>query len=128
MDTKRWALPAGIINAPTDTAGPTDTGFLIGELDYQPVIKSWTATGVPVGISGDGNRSGNVGSSCFAMATSLETSNGIEISGLNAEEQSDISLNINFATRQAAGFAIEVYVLYDAMLVLRENNVLELIQ
>lgn len=31
--------------------------------------------------------SGTLGSSCFAMATSLETSNGIEISGLNAEEQ-----------------------------------------
>ena len=69
-----------------------------------------------------------VGSSAFAMSTSLETSNGIEISGLNAEEQSDISLIVNYGGPQTAGFAIEVYVLYDAMLVLRENNVLELIQ
>jgi hypothetical protein len=67
------------------------------------------------------------------MAIDLETSNGIEISGLNAEEQSDISLIANWTLPQVTGAsqlpsALEVYSYYDAMIVLRENNVLELIQ
>lgn len=67
------------------------------------------------------------------MATNLETSNGAEISGLNAEEQSDISLLVNWKGNQVTGDSnspslIEVYSYYDAMIILRENNVLELIQ
>ncbi len=76
---------------------------------------------------------GDMGSQCFAMAVDLETSNGVEISGLNAEEQSDIALIANWAKPQVTGSAdtssaLEVYSYYDAMIVLRENNVLELIQ
>lgn len=86
---------------------------------------------------------GTLGSACFAMATDLETSNGVEISGLNAEEQSDISLIANWSAAQVTGATqspggntvtggipstLEVYSYYDAMIVLRENNVLELIQ
>lgn len=76
---------------------------------------------------------GDLGSQCFAMAVDLETSNGIEISGLNAEEQSDIALIANWALPQVTGSSatptsLEVYSYYDAMIVLRENNVLELIQ
>lgn len=70
---------------------------------------------------------GAAGSTCFAMATSLETSNGMEISGLNAEEQSDISLLANWYAAQDTNI-IEVFTYYDAMIVLRENNILELIQ
>jgi hypothetical protein len=69
-----------------------------------------------------------IGSSCFAMAVDLETSNGVEISGLNAEEQSDITLIANYSQAQSENFQLEAYVYYDAMIVLRENNVLELIQ
>jgi hypothetical protein len=87
--------------------------------------------------------SGTLGSQCFAMAIDLETSNGVEISGLNAEEQSDIALIANWKSGQQSGLtttingnvitggvptALEVYSYYDAMIVLRENNVLELIQ
>ena len=73
------------------------------------------------------------GSNCFGMAIDLETSNGMEISGLNAEEQSDIALLAQWASSQQTGLddtasSIEVYSYYDAMIVLRENNVLELIQ
>lgn len=71
---------------------------------------------------------GNAGSACFAMATSLETTNGVEISGLNAEEQSDISLLATYSNAQAPNFSLEVYTYFDSMIVLRENNVLELIQ
>lgn len=79
------------------------------------------------GTSGN-SFSGNVGSACYASAVSLETSNGMEISGLNAEEQSDISFIANWSATQAAGFVLEIYSYYDAMIVLRENNVVELIQ
>jgi hypothetical protein len=68
------------------------------------------------------------GSSIFVMSTQLETTNGLEISGLNAEEQSDISLNIKWAGAPNAGgkkFNIKVFTYYDGMLVLRENNVIE---
>ena len=84
---------------------------------------------------------GSLASSCFAMATNLETSNGVEISGLNAEEQSDIALIAQWKSAQVLGTKftgaspsdggpsnLEIYSYYDAMIILRENNVLELIQ
>lgn len=69
-------------------------------------------------------------STCFAMAVNLETSSGEEISGLNAEEQSDISLIINWSSANGqtpAEFNIEVFTFVDQMAVLKENNVIELI-
>lgn len=71
---------------------------------------------------------GNLGSGCFAMAIDLETSQGTEISGLNAEEQSDISLIARYSKAQQNGFIFDVYTYIDSMIVLKENNVLELIQ
>jgi len=62
------------------------------------------------------------------MALSLETSNGVEISGLNAEQQSDISLIANWSSGQAAAFIFEVFTYYDAMLILRSGNNMDLIQ
>lgn len=65
----------------------------------------------------------------FCMAICLETTNGAEISGLNAEEQSDISLMVNFNGNAASsGYQLDTYVLYDALLVLKPNNVMELIE
>ena len=77
--------------------------------------------------------SGTSGSSCFAMAINLETSNGVDISGLNAEEQSDISFMATWKDTQNSGSAnvpsnLEVYTFVDSMLVLRENNMIELIK
>jgi hypothetical protein len=58
------------------------------------------------------------------MAVDLETTTGVEISGLNAEEQSDIALIANWKDGQSVGSPmIEVFTYYDAMIVLRENNV-----
>lgn len=71
---------------------------------------------------------GNLGSQCFVMAIDLETSNGIEISGLNAEEQSDIAFNAQWALPQQQGNIFRVFTYYDALLILRENNTVELIQ
>lgn len=106
------------------------------EFDYSPAFRSIGFTGIPVftfAENGVNAFCGDLGSQCFAMAIDLETSNGVEISGLNAEEQSDISLIANWTLPQVTGAselpsALEVYSYYDAMIVLRENNVLELIQ
>lgn len=106
------------------------------EYDYGVAIVNYGESGNPSIFPAElpGNSVGEVlkasqtGSICFAMATSLETTNGVEISGLNAEEQSDIALLATWSAPQAPNFSLEVYTYYDAMIILRENNVLELIQ
>lgn len=116
VNTLRWAIQ--------------DDGANIGALDFEKMAVHFSANGTIVDIT-EGTATevvGNMGSTCFAMSINLETSNGLEISGLNAEEQSDISLIANYSVPQAAGNVMEVYTYYDAMIILRENNVLELIQ
>ena len=121
VNTLRWALQhSGLLNI----------------YDTQWAFNGYGVNGVSVTTAvtnGTNAFCGNLASACFGMAIDLETSNGMEISGLNAEEQSDIALLANWSAPQVtAGFAtassIEVYSYYDAMIVLRENNVLELIQ
>jgi hypothetical protein len=130
VNTLRWAIPASTLPS-TALLGLTNQP----ELDFcqsviafnpegNPIIGSITNPATLTGNSFVGNQ----GSCCFAMAVSLETSNGVEISGLNAEEQSDISLQIYWKSPQATANTIEVYSYYDAMWVLKENNVLELVQ
>jgi hypothetical protein len=72
--------------------------------------------------------SGNMGSQCFAMAIDLEASNGVEISGLNASEQSDIALVATYAKPQNNSFNIEVYCYFDAIMILYEHNMVKLIE
>lgn len=126
VNTLRWAVPVST----TTVLGTTQP-----ELDYSTSIIDFNSLGNPVvtPVSAPhltlGNIfAGNQGSCCFAMSTNLETSNGVEISGLNAEEQNDIALNIQWRNPQSDTNVIEAYVFYDAMIVLKENNVLELIQ
>lgn len=130
VNTNKWAC------MPFQQAysiGPFSTFY--SELDHALSITSYTTVGRPyaeptvIPATATGNAfHGNLGSCAFAMAIDLETSNGVEISGLNAEEQSDISLVATYKEPQDNAFVIEVYAYYDAMLILRENNVLELIQ
>lgn len=121
---KNWAIQAS-------------SGGVIPEFDYKTSIAAFeTASQRPVyaTLSSTGNSfCGSAPSACFCMAINLETTNGVEISGLNAEEQSDIALIANWKNAQVTGASntasnIEVYSYYDAMIILRENNVLELIQ
>lgn len=130
VNTLRWAVG-------TDTVG----GSTLSK-DHWTSIRAFDTNGRPVFVditngsttAADNNAFvGAIGSMAFAMAIDLETSNGMEISGLNAEEQSDIALLAQWATPQVSGSLntasnLEVYSYYDAMIVLRENNVLELIQ
>lgn len=129
-----WASP--VYNNPITLSGIPGGGTTLNEVDYACSIIAYTDGGSPDPIQcaspGNGNAAsafyGNSGSGTFTMSTSLETSNGMEISGLNAEEQSDIALIANWSASQQSSFVFEVYTYYDAMLILRENNVLELIQ
>lgn len=133
-NTLRWAL------APfSASVGSTSNATTVSDLDYAIDITTFNAsTAVPTAvlctdvengtIANSSPFSGSVGSACFAAAIDLETSNGVEISGLNAEEQSDISLLMQFSSAQTSTNVMEVYTYYDAMIILRENNVLELIQ
>lgn len=114
---------------------PTQIGQLM-EYDTSISIHSFSSLGIPAILISESlvnSYTGTGRSSSFAMAINLETSNGVEISGLNAEEQSDISLLANWKKSQVTGTSntpsnIEVYSYYDAMIILRENNVIELIE
>lgn len=133
VNSNRWAI--GTATA-TITLGAGGLATAYPELDFCTFITQWNAAGSPTyaavtSASGSttGNCfAGNVGSCCYTSSISLETTNGMEISGLNAEEQSDISFLANWSAPQNSAFVFEVYSYYDAMIVLRENNVIELIQ
>jgi hypothetical protein len=130
----KWAVPPMSITWAADATVFTT----LPEFDYRYQVVRWK-NGSPIvfpvegfladGATPGGNAfSGNQGSSCFAMAIDLETSNGGEISGLNAEEQSDITLIARWNVAQSASMVYDIYTYIDSMIVLRENNVLELIQ
>lgn len=133
VNTNRWAIPPTAGSAITvGGTGATTLTSSWPDTDYMSTITSFAARGNPVytqveigGSATAGNAyCGNMGSCAFAMSTDLETSNGVEISGLNAEEQSDISLLANWYAPQSTTNIFEIYSYYDAMVILRENNVL----
>lgn len=75
-------------------AVPQSSGGINPEHDYVYGVTGFENNGAPKLVAqefasaGTGSAAaGNAGSGCFTMAVDLETSNGIEISGLNAEEQ-----------------------------------------
>lgn len=138
LNTKRWALGCTpFTNIPTTANGygPVAGVSQLNELDYAQAIIGYGVGGTPLyatisknlGTTLGSAQASATGSSCYASAIDLETSNGIEISGLNAEEQSDIAFIANWSNPQS-NFNINVYSYYDAMIVLKENNVLLLIQ
>jgi hypothetical protein len=127
-NAKNWAIQGCVV------AGNTP-GVVLPEFDFSLQAHVKDADGRYVCSQIESSASGfcgTLGSSCFAMASSFETSNGMEISGLNAEEQSDISVMAYWSKPQVNGAAgqttnLEVYTFFDQMIVLRENNVVELI-
>jgi hypothetical protein len=161
INTDRWAVPASSMAVKLLNGSATAWN----ELDYETNVAGYgvyTPLGAAAFSGGNGSPcynvsgiyatgaaspiAGSVGSACYASAINLETSNGVEISGLNSEEQSDISFNAFWQTPQgqnvtstynagtivdtavATNTNIEVYSFFDAMIILRENNVVELIQ
>lgn len=94
----RWAVPPATAAITMPVGGSATLATSLPELDYATSLVSYNAKGNPtyqiVEYPGTNSTTpkgscfvGNVGSSCYASAIDLETSNGIEISGLNAEEQ-----------------------------------------
>lgn len=91
MSVQTWGLQSAATTAP-GTAQEI-SGF--HERDYSTSLISFAASGVPTMQVREGNNAasaygqfcGNIPSQMFAMAINLETTNGAEISGLNAEEQ-----------------------------------------
>lgn len=131
VNTLRWCTPpfSTSKNSGVYATIYSELDYVTSATGYSPSGSLLTFVNTRPDAADTGNAfSGNLGSSAFAMAIDLETSNGVEISGLNAEEQSDISLIATYAKQQNQSFVIEVYAYYDAMIILRENNVLELIQ
>lgn len=68
----------------------------------------------------------------FTMSAEFESSNGMEMSGVNAEELADLALNISWNTQNGGTGASSTALLYsfihyDAMLIIRPNNVVELV-
>ena len=144
-NAKTWAVPPASTLQFGQVYPAVNVGGLLLEYDYQFAqqfaggTKALQLLLVECPQAGTNNATvnffcGTAGSANFAMAINLEVSNGIEISGLNAEEQSDIALIAQWYGPQVLGSVqpgpsnLEVYSFYDAMIVLRENNVLELIQ
>ena len=131
INSKSWARSPMTINSVT--------GYL-QEYDFSTSFAQgyFTNNGLQVEIQGVGATfngfCGTAPSQNFCMSTNLETSNGAEIAGLNAEEQSDITLQAYWKSPQVLGSRdsgpsnILTFTYYDAMLVLRENNIIELIQ
>ena len=113
VNTLRWALPYASASSETDFANS---------------IYSFNSSGVPNTVAATVPFVGNVGSAAFAAAISLENSSGVDISGLNAEEQSDISFLATYSANQLSGYTLSVFTFFDIMLVLNENNVIQLIQ
>lgn len=62
------------------------------------------------------------GNSFFVMGADFETSNGLELAGINAEEQSDVMLFIKNAGTANSNMLLNVFIAYDALLIIRENN------
>lgn len=81
-----------------------------------------------VAVSKDFTDHSIFGPSCFAISGDFETSDGSEVSGINGEEQNDIALMIEWSTLQNPAFTFKTFIYYDALLILRENNQVELIK
>lgn len=130
VNASRWAINPGVALPTTVVPATPLTANVYPFYDYTHCIIGFSKGGIPyiskVTTTTD-SRCGPLGSCMFGMAIDLETSNGLEISGLNAEEQSDISLIARFSDRQAAGFQYDVFTYIDSMIVLRENNVMYLL-
>jgi hypothetical protein len=69
-----------------------------------------------------------IGPSAFVIAGDFETSDGGEVSGINGEEQSSLCLQVEWSEVQHESAIFKTFVYYDALLVLRENNLIEIIK
>jgi hypothetical protein len=110
---------------------PPTAGGILPEFDYTDSIFAYNAYGLPLINDTETavqQYAGNRPSSMFAISVSFETSNGIEVSGLNAEEQSDVAIQIQWSSPQTTGFILETFIYVDRLWILKPNNNVDLIQ
>lgn len=114
-----WAVPA-----------MTHNYFnLLPEFDYSFSLTDFHQFGSPQFVRIESAFSpfcGNLPSCMFAAAINFETSNGMEISGLNAEEQADISFLVSWTEAQSSTHQIEVFTYCDRMWVIKVLLILTL--
>ncbi len=110
---------------PVNWAVPASTHSfvnLLPEYDYSYTVAGYSTYGSPILAKIEKPTSafcGNMPSCMFAAAINFETSNGMEISGLNAEEQSDISFLVSWTEPQSTDHQIEVFTYCDRMWVIK---------
>jgi hypothetical protein len=84
----------------------------------------------------DGNRAATNGGRClagnwssqqFVMAMNFSTSNGVEISGINAQEQSDIHVTMKWSAAEASGFVFHAWTYVDSMIILMANSIVQIV-
>jgi len=117
-----WGLQSGIHGAQTG---------VLGEFDYKYTTTTLSLDNSPNLVevnSGNNAFCGDLPSQQFGMAMSFETTNGLEISGLNSQEQNDISITAIYSAPQVTGFsstasAFNIFTFFDSLLVLKAFNV-----
>lgn len=133
ISNSRWNFPSCQYSYYTASANiglPTILGAAERRLNYGKqytssvtgvIDSTWTITGAAAPDLTNG-----IGSSFFCFAINLESSNGAEISGLNAEEQSDITLNIKWSGNIPEGLLeLAAYCQVDQALLIKDNNRVE---
>lgn len=134
VNTTNWAIQP-VTDGTRVGILPMLDGAKLNHLYYDAngriVVSDITTTTAPEQT--ENSFTGSIPSSCFAMATDLETSNGSELAGLNAEEQSDITFIGQWKSPQVTGSnatpaLLQAYTFFDAMMVLKPNNTVLYIQ
>jgi hypothetical protein len=131
-NTLSWALTAGNNDHQLGLAHN-----ILPEYDYDHEVLRFKPTGAPVlnikkhpgedGNSG-GPITGSVASAMFAMSVNLETTKGLDISGLDALNATTIELIARYSKPQQSGFAFNVFTYIDSLFVLKDNNEVQITQ
>lgn len=93
-------------------------------------VKPGLSTAIDWWVDAD-DQSNAFGPSTFVVSADFETSRGAEVSGLNGEEQNDIAVMLTYGPStqgQSASCLYHCFIYYDALLILRDNNIVELIK
>ena len=114
MNTMKWSVPSSTVSVK------------LGDYIYYPTI--FDSIGSIATTTIYSPYSSTFGASCYCAAINLETSNGIDISGINAQDTAEIAFIGQWSNAQNSTYTLTVFVYYDAICVLKPNNIVELIQ
>jgi hypothetical protein len=119
INTIRWSQPVSTV---TDLMG-----------DYTLYNEFFNGTGiVTVSAAYSGATiplASDMGAACYCAAINLETSHNVELlSGINSQEFGEIAFIGQWSNNQTNGYTLTVFSYFDAMLIFREGNVMELVQ